>query len=214
MQAIIKKTLDHLHEFLNRAEYEQHEIDYRYEHSLRVANIGLDLAVKENANKKVAVIGCILHDLGKFESLKGIDHGRVSAELAKSFLSTLELTQKEIDDICYSIATHVDGKAGFEYEDIIEAKIVTDADNIDRFSSSKILQSKLWELKDEKISVQEKIETLEARIEKFKDYSNKSTMETKTGNILFKEKLELNILFYSSLIQDLEKTREPIWNFE
>ncbi len=127
---------------------------------------------------------------------------------------TLDLSEKEIADICYSIASHVDGKAGYIYDDILEAKIVTDADNIDRYSSSKILQSKLWELKDEKLSVEEKIKNLEKRINRLKEQSKGNILETRTGNQYLKKKLDLNIFFYSSLIEDLRKTKEPVWNLD
>lgn len=214
MQKLINQTQEFLLGVLSQSEYDQHEIDYRYEHSLRVANIGLDLAVKEKANKKVVVLGCLLHDLGKFESEKGIDHGRVSAELAKPYLKTLNLSDKEITDICFSIATHVDGKAGYEYEDIIEAKIVTDADNIDRFSSSKILQTKLWELKDDPKSKTEKIEDLQNHINKLEGFLVRDRLETPSGNCLFKDKVDMQLQFYSSLILDLKITTTPQWSFD
>jgi len=211
MQEMIRATQNYLYEFLNQAEFDQHEIDYRYEHSLRVANIGLELAEHENANKKVVVMGCLLHDLGKFECEKNIEHGRLSAEFAKSFLQTLKLSEKEIADICYSIASHVDGKAGYEYDDIIEAKVVTDADNIDRYSSSKILQAKLWAIRDGKQSVTKEIGYLESHIEKMRSILDMNVLETKSGNKIFKDKLKLNIHFYGSLVEDLKITKEPKW---
>jgi len=214
MQKLINQTQEFLYDVLNQSEYDQHEIDYRYEHSLRVANIGLDLAVKEKANKKVVVLGCLLHDLGKFESEKSIDHGRVSAELAKPYLKTLNLSEKEIADICFSIATHVDGEAGYEYEDIIEAKVVTDADNIDRFSSSKILQVKLWELKDAPKSKMEKIQELQNLIKQLEEYLVRDRLETPSGNCLFKDKVDMQLHFYSSLILDLKITTTPQWSFD
>jgi len=214
MQKLINQTQEFLYDVLSQSEYDQHEIDYRYEHSLRVANIGLDLAVKEKANKKVVVLGCLLHDLGKFESEKGIDHGRVSAELAKPYLKTLNLSEKEITDICFSIATHVDGKAGYEYEDIIEAKIVTDADNIDRFSSSKILQTRLWDLNEVPKTTDEKMVSIQTLIKKLEGYTVKDRLETSSGNHLFKEKLDLQLHFYSSLLRDLKMTTTPKWLFD
>jgi len=214
MQKLINQTQEFLYDVLSQSEYDQHEIDYRYEHSLRVANIGLDLAIKEKANKKVVVLGCLLHDLGKFESEKSIDHGRVSAELAKPYLKTLNLSEKEIADICFSIATHVDGEAGYEYEDIIEAKVVTDADNIDRFSSSKILQVKLWELKDAPKSKMEKIQELQNLIKQLEEYLVRDRLETPSGNCLFKDKVDMQLHFYSSLILDLKITTTPQWSFD
>ena len=70
------------------------------------------------------------------------------------------ITSKEVDDICYAIAVHVDGQSGYAYPDILEAKIVKDADCIDRFSSSKIKQRLIWGKKDEKLDKQGKINKL------------------------------------------------------
>ncbi|MCH4890335.1 HD domain-containing protein [Acidaminobacter sp. JC074] len=163
------------------------------------------------ADKKVVVIGCLLHDLGKFECEENVDHGRLSAAFAKPFLQTLDLTEKEIADICFSIASHVDGKAGYEYEDILEAKIVTDADNIDRFSSSKILMSKLWSIRDGKRAPASEVQYLEKRIKRMREMINQDVLETDSGNALFKEKLKLSIHFYHTLIEDLKITHEPVW---
>ncbi|WP_240842696.1 hypothetical protein [Acidaminobacter sp. JC074] len=52
MQDMINQTQKYLYEFLDQSDYDREEIDYRYEHSLRVANIGMDLAEKEKADKK------------------------------------------------------------------------------------------------------------------------------------------------------------------
>lgn len=208
MNHLINETKDFLYSYLNQADYEQVEIDYRYEHSLRVANIGLEIAEKEKANKKVVVLACLLHDVGKFECHNNKDHGRLSAEISRVFLSALNLTEKEISDICYSIAKHVDGKAGYDYDDILEAKVVTDADNVDRYSSSKILQTKLWSLEVE-ATIEEHIEYYKERINTFLDYQKKQVLQTSYGNELFNRKLDLNIHFYNSLIEDLKITKIP-----
>lgn len=211
MKTILRETEKYLYEYLSKADYEQHEIDYRYEHSLRVANIGLKLAEMENANKKVVVIGCLLHDLGKFDTKINRDHGRISATVARTFLEKFDLSDKEIGDICYAIATHVDGESGYEYEDILEAKIVTDADNIDRYSSSKIKQSRIWELNDPIKSIKAKINTLEERIDQHKQFLEKGILQTPSGNQLFKEKLKLQIYFNTELLNDLKLTVLPEW---
>lgn len=211
MQKIIQKTKEHLYNHLSSKYEDVHDIKYRYEHSLRVANIGLEIAEVEEANKKVVVLGCLLHDLGKFDSEKGVDHGRVSAKLARPFLETLSLSAKEVDDICYAIATHVDGKAGYDYEETLEAKIVTDADNIDRFSACKIRQSKLWDLRDER-PIEDKIRDYEALVSKWANYLDKDVLETRHGSHLFRDKARLSHDFYKTLVEDMKLTVEPKWS--
>lgn len=214
MNNIINETQKYLYDYLCNSEHDENEIDYRFEHSLRVANIGLQLAEAENANKKVVVLGCLLHDIGKFDTKINKDHGRISAKIAEQFLKKFDLSNKEIADICYSIATHVDGEAGYEYEEILESKIVTDADNIDRFSSSKIRQSKIWELNWEKESINEKITVIEEKILKFKKYLEVDALMTKSGSDLFRKKLELQLHFNTELLKDMRLTKTPIYNIQ
>lgn len=211
MEKIIQKTQDFLMKTLKSGKAPEHEVVYRYEHSLRVANIGIQLAKLEKANPETVVLGCLLHDLGKFEGERNIDHGRISAVMAKPFLEELQLPQKQIEDICYAIACHVDGKAGYEYDDILEAAIVTDADNIDRFSASKIKHAKLWELNDP-VDTQTEIHRLEKRLARMIEMKSEDVLETKSGNELFVEKLDLNIYFMQSLLKDLEQTKSVHWH--
>lgn len=208
MQNMINKTHEYLWEHLSSSSAQAYDIDYRFEHSLRVAHIGLKIAEAENANKKVVVLGCLLHDLGKFDSERGVDHGRVSAKLARPYLESLDLSQKEVDDICFGIASHVDGKAGYEYEDILEARIITDSDNIDRFSSAKIHQSKLWDMEDSR-SKDEKIQAYQSLVTKWRGYLNQSPLLTETGSALFQDKVKLSLHFYETLIEDLKITCPP-----
>lgn len=70
MQQLIKQTKDFLYDYLSQSKECAENIEYRYEHSLRVANIGLKLAVSENANQKVVVLASLLHDLCKFDCEK------------------------------------------------------------------------------------------------------------------------------------------------
>lgn len=141
---------------------------------------------------------------------KNADHGRVSALKAKSFLVSLGLSNKEVEDTCYAIAAHVDGESGYPYEDTIEAKIVTDADNIDRFSSSKIHHCKIWCIGEPIKTVEERIQSYSNKIKKLESYLMHDVLETKSGNETFKEKLHFNINFYRRLKEDLLITHEPI----
>ena len=208
MNEIINKTKEFLLENLNKANVSDFGKKYRYEHSLRVANIGLKLAIKENANKKVTVLGCLLHDVGKFETENNKDHGRVSADVSRKFLETLDLTKKEIDDICYAIAVHVDGEAGYEYEHTLEAKIVSDSDNIDRFGAYRIYQNMHW-TNDDLSSIEERKSVIKERLEKLKRYYEKGILETDAGNEMFRENLKLQIDYYNRYIEELEMTIVP-----
>ncbi|QVK19338.1 HD domain-containing protein [Mycoplasmatota bacterium] len=218
MKEIIKKTEKFLYMYLNEANERLpidakpipvEEIKYRYEHSLRVANVGIKLAEREGANKRVVTLGCLLHDVGKYDCEKNIDHGRQSAKVARSFLETLNLTKKEIDDICYSIAVHVDGIAGYEYEDIIEAEIVTNADNIDRFSAYRIYQQMAWDYRNGSFPVNQEKDRILKRIERLQNLYDTFHLKTKSGDEWFKENVKFQIQFYKRYLKQLEITIVP-----
>lgn len=71
------------------------EKEYRYEHSVRVANIGKYIAEKEGLDAEAMVVACLLHDIsycGKFKDSEDYrNHGRYSAKLRARFLRSLAL---------------------------------------------------------------------------------------------------------------------------
>lgn len=219
MREMISKTEKFLYKYLNEANERLskdaerilvEEMKYRYEHSLRVANIGITLAEEEGANKKITVLGCLLHDVGKYDCEKNVDHGRSSAKVARKFLETLNLTRKEIDDICYSIAVHVDGKAGYEYENILEADIVSNADNIDRFDAYRIYQQLSWDFRNGSIPTAEENERISNRIERLQNLYDTFQLETKSGDEWFKENVKYQIEFYKRYLKQLDITTVPV----
>lgn len=210
MIKIMDRTQKFLHDHLCESGYDNNEVKYRYEHSLRVANIGLELATLENANKKITVLGCLLHDVGKFDTNDNMEHGRISGKVARKFLETLDLSQKEIDDICYAIDMHVDGKSGYEYEETIESKIVSDSDNIERFGAYRIFLRMKWELNDENKSIKQRILEVEGLLLRLNKYYKGNVLETYSGNIKFKERIELQIDFYNKYLDELKMTKLPI----
>lgn len=208
MKELISKADEFLYKHLQESNIDEKEKKYRYEHSLRVTNIGIELVKKEGANLKVAVLGCLLHDVGKFDAEANIDHGRASAKVAREFLKTLDLTEKEIDDICYAIAVHVDGKAGYEYGHIIEAGIVSDSDNIDRFAAYRMYEMMKFDQKEE-MDREERIKKLDERLDRFKKYHKEGIMETESGNQWFREHLELGIDYFENYKKQLQQTMLP-----
>lgn len=67
-------------EFLKKQIWKHDEISerekmYRYEHSLRVAEIGGKIAKSEDLDEEMLALGCILHDVSTFDSTDNpIDH--------------------------------------------------------------------------------------------------------------------------------------------
>lgn len=218
MHSKLKLADEFLRNHLSKGSVSPEEIRYRYEHSLRVTNIGLKLARAEGANLEVTALACLLHDVGKFDVEDNIEHGRISAKIARPFLlNKLGLEKKTVDDICYAIASHVDGESGYPYESIIEAKVVTDADNIDRYGAYRIFQHMNW-LGISTGEIAERIERTSTYLEKLKKYrdrcaaageSKSRLLETDSGNQWFKEQLDLQIEYFTRHLEELRITRLP-----
>jgi uncharacterized protein len=206
MEKKIKKTKRFLKERLNNTpNISEDEKKYRFEHSVRVSHYGKEICKVEGGDPLIVELACLLHDCAKFEAIKSVDHGRLSAEVARTFLITLDLSQKQIDDICYAIAKHVDGEAGYEYDDIIEAKIVSDADNVDRFGTYRIYQSLDWDQVKE-VDVDVMKEKVEKRIHGLNRLFSTIKLDTNHGDKLFKERVKKQIDFYNDYLYELNIT--------
>lgn len=142
----IQKTEAFLKEqFANCAYFREHPADgeYRLQHSYRVAYAAGEIARKEGLDEEGLIIGALLHDVGyslPFEREEGgwQEHGRMSARLARPFLEQLNLGKERVQEICYGIAIHVDGKADFPGEKTAFACTIGDADDVDRFDAYRI----------------------------------------------------------------------------
>ena len=168
--------------------------DYRWQHTLRVAQFGKVIGENEGVDVESVIAACLLHDIAWFDTgaKNSLDHGRIGAEKARPLLESLDYSQRRIKNICYSIASHVD-------EDKIktlEAKIVSDADNVDRYGPYRILQ---WCYSD--INNYEKLALkLSERIPRLEHYREHNPLYTATGQQLFAEQLNLQLRFFSEFV--------------
>jgi uncharacterized protein len=198
----------HINEMAAKFPDEHHDPIYRWEHTQRVANYGKLIAEAEGADVEVVTAACLLHDVAHFECDDDYkSHGREGAKISRPFLEKLDYAPETIDNICYSIAVHVDGEAGFDHPETIEARCVTDADNLDRFSAYRILQWCVPEMHQfPKLN-----EKLTKRIETLKEYRSRAMiLETVTGDRLFKQQLDRQIAFFEAIIDDYRLTLLPI----
>lgn len=179
---------------------------YRLEHSYRVANIGKEIAEKEQFAVTEMVIACLLHDVSYCEEFSGKDdwlnHGRNAAKIAYPFLKELELPEERINDICYGIAIHVDDKADCDGKRTPFALTIGDADNLDRFDVYRMYESlhknnfKDMDISLKKTYVEKKITEL------YKLLPMK--LGTKSAEALWKERLLFYITFYEKLNTQLK----------
>jgi HD superfamily phosphodiesterase len=196
---------DRLREVAARRPGPDRDPEYRWQHTLRVSSYGRTMAEAESAQVELVVAACLLHDVAHFDQDAWKDHGRLGARISRPFLAELGYSPDETENIRYSIAVHVDGHADFSHPETLEAKIVSDADNIDRFGAYRIIQ---WCTVDVE-SYADLITKLRKRLPTLQDYRGRRVMETETGHRLFNQQLDRQIAFFRALIEESELTSLP-----
>lgn len=174
----IEKTEIFLREQFEKCAYfKEHPVDgeYRLQHSYRVAHAAREIARREGLDEEGLVIGGLLHDVGYslfFESEDNwVEHGRMSARLARPFLEGLDLGVERVQEICYGIAIHVDGKADFPGEDTAFALSIGDADDVNRFGAYRIYDAMEYgdfrnlKIEDKRKWLREKLDWIGWRLE-------------------------------------------------
>ncbi len=178
---------------------------YRLEHSYRVANIGREIALKEDLDPTEMVIACLLHDISYSRPMETredwCEHGRLSAKMANPFLVDLGFSQDRIQDICYGIAIHVDGKADLDGETTAFAETVSDADNIDRFDVYRIYET-LNACRFQELTLAEKQLKTDAMLQGLHELKS-MPMATKTASALWQDRIHFYISFYERLKRQL-----------
>ena len=207
----VVKTAEYLKAELYACDYfkgRPEEIDYRYEHSIRVANIGSEIAKREGIDEEMMVIACLLHDIAYSrtfpEGHDWRDHGRDGAKIAREFLRTLGFDEAQINEICYGIAIHVDDETDFEGERTPLALSVSDADNIDRFDVYRIYDS-LSYISFDKMSLVEKTERCRVVLDKLEQF-RQMPFGTKSGSELWLEKLDFQVEFFTRLYNQMQNS--------
>ena len=199
---------DELSKMIELFPEEKRAIEYRYEHSLRVASIALDIAKKEGLDEDRCYIGALLHDLGysvPYDNPKEyVNHGRIGAKIARPFLESLGYSEEEVNEICYGIAIHVDDKAAFEGKRTALAVTIGDADNIDRFDAFRIYDKLTWvDYKNLSLEKQkEHVDTVLSSLNKYLDYE----CATRTATLMWKEKISFQLEFYNRLKKQIENS--------
>ena len=207
----VKLAEDFLKRKFEESEYfadKKSEKDYRFEHSVRVANIGKEIAEKEGMDSDAMVIACLLHDISYINEFKtreeARNHGRYSAKIARPFLEEIGMEPETIEDICYGIAIHVDDEADFPGKRTVFAQTVGDADNIDRFDAYRIFENLKW-VKYDEMSIFEKREHCEKVLERLESYKSLD-FATETGKKMWIEKLGYQIEFYKKLLLQIQNS--------
>ncbi len=108
-------------------------------HLIGVAENCLFLAKTHGGDKEILIAAALLHDLGrKKPELHGEATRRESISFAKPILRKAGFKKEEIEKVCHIIAEHDEPKHSPQ---VLEAKILKDADFLDGFGAKGILRS-------------------------------------------------------------------------
>jgi putative nucleotidyltransferase with HDIG domain len=211
----LQKLSEYVHKYLNESYQSRSDEDknnlvrylsdaeYRWNHTLRVAQFGKVIAENESANVELIIAACLLHDIAWFDTnaVNSREHGRLGSKKAHHVLIKLGYTPSQIEKICYAISVHVDE----ENPSSLEAKILSDADNVDRFGPYRILQWCFSDIDDyNKLAAK-----LTERIQRLVHYRENNPLFTPTGQQLFSEQLSLQIRFFSEFVGEKELSIMP-----
>lgn len=204
MTANIEATIQFVKDQFQNSYYLQthpYESSYRLEHTFRVANIGLEIAKKEQLDWEAMTIACLLHDVSyatEFHSKQDwLDHGRTAVKMITTFLETLKLSEQQKQDIRFGIAIHVDGVADFPGNENTFELTVSDADNIDRYDAYRVFEGLKSQGFDE-MDVTKKREYVSTQIIRMKALLQES-YATKTATAMLHLRANTNLLFFQQL---------------
>lgn len=204
----IQKTEAFLREqFANCSFFKEHPADgeYRLQHSYRAAHAAREIARREGLDEEGLIIGGLLHDVGyslPFEREDvWLEHGRMSARLARPFLEQLDLGPERVQEICYGIAIHVDGKADFPGKATAFALSIGDADDVDRFDAYRIYDA--MEYADfRNLKIEDKHKWLKKKLD-WISWRMGEKSGTETARQMIEERLLYQRQYYEKVLEQL-----------
>jgi|GEM_PF-1011616 len=156
MENDIKKTREFVkNSFIKNPHYSFDHWSVMYNHSIKVENIALKIAKEIECDKKLVVLGALLHDIGKTHKVDThtlhYNHEDFNLKVSKKFIKSLDLpvdTAKEFEDIV-SYNSHS-----------VEAKIIKDADALALYADKRLYMLFLvWAIENKLFSsIQRKID--------------------------------------------------------
>jgi HD superfamily phosphohydrolase YqeK len=178
--------------------------EYRWEHTLRVAQWAVKLAVEEKADVKTCVVAALFHDVSHFVSEDYRKHGIKSGEIASEYLSKKGYTKSFIENVVYAVASHVTEPN----PKTAEAKVLQDSDTLDRLGYFRILllgkTADLTNLENLKQKTRSSLEYL-SKLER----GEYGPMWTRTGKEKLEELLDLSKTVQKGVLEELENTKVP-----
>lgn len=200
---VITQTIQFIRDILE-PQPGRYDRTYRYEHTLRVAAIGQQIAQEENLPEEPLIIACLLHDLGYILCTCFEDfcvHQIISEKIAREYLQKIEYFEY-LDTICRAILFHNMKHQIPETATPFEISVM-DADDIDRFDMMRLCEMGSRDVGEK--SASEIIAQCKSRLEQI-DQSENRPCGTKYAERRWKEQLHIRRDFYSRLLTQMQST--------
>ncbi len=204
---LVEKARAYVRRTLEESAMEEADWRYRWEHTLRVAALGREIAAGEGFDADLLELGCLLHDLGYVlcrTKEDYADHGALSARLAEAFLLAEGLDADSTQSLCHGIRTHTQEECDWSRPcTSFEASIV-DADNIDRFDALRMAGS-ITRLEIAAKRPEELLQLCERMITRYTGYLE-LPFATRTARELWHDRLGFQLDYYKRLKRQMERT--------
>ena len=205
--SLIEQTREHLLRTLESGCEEMKKVPYRYEHSLRVAAVGREIARAEGFDEEAMVLACLLHDIGyaRCRTREDYDHhGALSADMAREWLTENGYDQEKTETICYGIMAHTEYPEKLPRPCTPFEESVGDADNIDRFDALRMADTLAYfDLMKKRPA--EILELCCRQIGRYESYQE-MTLGTRTAEALWRDRLDYQLEFYRRLTRQMKQT--------
>lgn len=170
---------------------------HNWAHAYRDTINAIVIGESENANMLIVLPAAVMHDIGFLYGATGRSHGAIGAEKLPEYLGSAKVSYSdgEIQEIAECIRTHK-GSMHDEKPQSLEAKVVADADLLEKFGPFGVYQNARtyaefnWPLSDSL---------------KRKDEIFNLTLETETGKRL----AERGRQFVADFFNELTEAAEP-----
>ena len=178
--------------FENAPELPAHNWEHAYRDTLNAIVIG----EAENADMNVVLPAITMHDIGFLYGADGRTHGAMGADKLKEYLQEAGITYPEemIEKIASCIRTHK-GSMHKEVPESLEAKVVADADLIEKFGPVGVYQTIR--------TFTEFNRSLEVNLARSTEMPN-LTLETETGQKIAEKGRQFVADFYDKLREAAE----------
>lgn len=186
-------------------------------HLERTTKMALYLQEKEGGDRLVIGISAFLHDIHRIiQNEKGVFVSpKDSLDMIRNILSNIELTQEQVDKICYSIEFHENYNWNGENVSDINTLILQDADNLDAIGAIGIGRSFAYggahniKMYDDKIPLNEESDYIEGKndastIHHFyhKLFKLADNMNTKTAKEIAKQRTDFMKKFVEEFLNE------------